>query len=98
MGDYIETILVIDCPLFQVRTLRKLTWKPKKGFIKTIVLLKEGYMGFHVSLGECMSRAPHTTGQASGATRLAQEEREAASASEPPAARRYEAGNRGTSI
>ena len=55
-------------------------------------------MGFHVSLGECMSRAPHTTGQASGATRLAQEEREAASASEPRAARRSEAGNRGTSI
>ena len=33
---------------------RKLTWKPKKGPIKTTVLLKGGYMGFHVSLGECM--------------------------------------------
>ena len=32
---------------------RKLTWKPKKGSIKTTVLLKGGYMGFHVSLGEC---------------------------------------------
>ena len=32
---------------------RKLTWKPKKGPIKTTVLLKGGYMGFHVSLGEC---------------------------------------------
>ena len=32
---------------------RKLTWKPKKGSIKTIVLSKGGYMGFHVSLGEC---------------------------------------------
>ena len=32
---------------------RKLTWKPKKGPIKTTVLLQEGYMGFHVSLGEC---------------------------------------------
>ena len=34
---------------------RKLTWKPKKGPIKTTVLLKGGYMGFHVSLGECIS-------------------------------------------
>ena len=32
---------------------RKLTWKPKKGPKKTTVLLKGGYMGFHVSLGEC---------------------------------------------
>ena len=31
---------------------RKLTWKPKKGPIKIIALLKEGYMGFHVGLGE----------------------------------------------
>ena len=29
----------------------KLTWKPKKGPIKTTVLVKRGYMGFHVSLG-----------------------------------------------
>ena len=34
---------------------RKLTWKPKKGPIKTTVLLKGDYMGFHVSLGECNS-------------------------------------------
>ena len=32
---------------------RKLTWKPKKGPIKTTVLLKGDHMGFHVSLGEC---------------------------------------------
>ena len=32
---------------------RKLTWKPQKGSIKTTVPLKGGYMGFHVSLGEC---------------------------------------------
>ena len=32
---------------------RKLTWKPKKGPIKTTVLLKWGSMGFHVNLGEC---------------------------------------------
>ena len=32
---------------------RKLTWKPKKGPIKTTVLLKGDYLGFHVSLGEC---------------------------------------------
>ena len=32
---------------------RKLTWKPKKGPIKTTVLLNGDYMGFHVSLGEC---------------------------------------------
>ena len=31
----------------------KLTWKPKRGPIKTTVTLKWGYMGFHVSLGEC---------------------------------------------
>ena len=31
----------------------KLTWKPKRGPIKTTVSLKWGYMGFHVSLGEC---------------------------------------------
>ena len=35
---------------------RKLTWKPKKGPIKTTVLLKGDYMGFHVSLGECIYR------------------------------------------
>ena len=33
---------------------RKLTWKPKKGPLKTTVPLKWGYMGFHVSFGECM--------------------------------------------
>ena len=32
---------------------RKLAWKPKRGPIKTTVPLKWGYMGFHVSLGEC---------------------------------------------
>ena len=32
---------------------QKLTWKPKKGPIKTTVLLQGDYMGFHVSLGEC---------------------------------------------
>ena len=32
---------------------RKLTWKPKKGPIKTAVPLKGVYVGFHVSLGEC---------------------------------------------
>ena len=31
----------------------ELTWKPKRGPIKTTVPLKWGYMGFHVSLGEC---------------------------------------------
>ena len=33
---------------------QKLTWKPKKGPIKTTVPLKEGYMGFHVNLEECV--------------------------------------------
>ena len=32
----------------------KLTWKPKRAPIKTTVPLKWGYMGFHVSLGECI--------------------------------------------
>ena len=33
---------------------QKLTWKPKKSPMKTTVPLKRGYMGFHVSSGECM--------------------------------------------
>ena len=32
---------------------RKLTWRPIRGPMKTTVPLKGGYMGFHVSLGEC---------------------------------------------
>ena len=32
---------------------RKLTWKPKRVPIRTTVALEEGYLGFHVSLGEC---------------------------------------------
>ena len=39
--------------LIQDLPSRKLTWKPKKGPKKTTVLLNGGYMGFHVSLGEC---------------------------------------------
>ena len=31
----------------------QVTWKPKKGSIKTTVLLKGDYMGLDVSLGEC---------------------------------------------
>ena len=31
----------------------KLTWKPKRGPIKTTVPLKWGYMDFHVSFWEC---------------------------------------------
>ena len=31
---------------------RKQTWKPKKDPVKTVVLVKGGYMGFHVSCGE----------------------------------------------
>ena len=38
--------------LLQIHS-RKLTWKPNKGPIQTTVPLKEGYMGFHVNLGEC---------------------------------------------
>ena len=33
---------------------RELTWKLKKGPIKITVPLKGDYMGFHVSLGECI--------------------------------------------
>ena len=33
---------------------RKLIWKPKRVPIKTTVPLKGGYLGFHVSLGECI--------------------------------------------
>ena len=35
---------------------RKRTWKFKKGPIKTTVLLRGDYMGFHVNLGECSFR------------------------------------------
>ena len=42
----------------------ELTWKPKRGPIKTTVPLKWGYMGFHVSLGECMPYIENTVGSA----------------------------------
>ena len=32
----------------------KLTWKPKKGPLKTTVPLKGDYMGFHASFQECI--------------------------------------------
>ena len=35
---------------------RKLTWEPKKSPIKTTVLLKGVYMGFYISVGECIGR------------------------------------------
>ena len=44
---------VIRCRSLNVLPSRKLTWKPKRGPIKTTVSLKRGYMAFHVSLGEC---------------------------------------------
>ena len=34
---------------------REKTWKPKRVSIRTAVLLKEGHLGFHISLGECTS-------------------------------------------
>ena len=37
--------------VFKALHFRKLTWKPKKGPIKTTVLLTGDHMGFHVSLG-----------------------------------------------
>ena len=43
--QHIETIILHS---------RKLTWKLKKGPIKTTVPSKGGYMGCHVSLGECI--------------------------------------------
>ena len=47
---------ILGCRAWGLGLIRswKLTWKPKKGPIKTTVLLKGDYMGFHVSLGECM--------------------------------------------
>ena len=36
-------------------TLPDINWKPKKGPIKTTLLLKGDYRGFHVSLEECQS-------------------------------------------
>ena len=52
---------------------RKLTWKPEKGPIKTTVPLKGGYMGFHVSLGECSFMA--CPKQEKALTRRAQQQR-----------------------
>ena len=50
---------------------RNLIWKPKKGPIKTTVLLKGHYMGFHVSFGECMGSGQQLLGRwASGDARL----------------------------
>ena len=58
-GDYAEgssTSLASPFSLLQTGLHSwKLTWKPKKGHIKTTVLLKGDYMDFHVSLGECTS-------------------------------------------
>ena len=45
-----------DAPTSRDLPTRKLTWKPKKGPIKTTVPSKRGYMGFHVSLEECIAR------------------------------------------
>ena len=49
---------------------RKLTWKPQKGPIKTTVLLKGDYMGFHVSLGECSTRNNAKSTAIPGGTQL----------------------------
>ena len=46
----------VQCDGIPVLHSRKLTWKPKKGPIQTIVLLRGDYMGFHVSLGGCRFR------------------------------------------
>ena len=54
---YLKVILrTLGLCLLQSKVIHswKLTWKPKKGPIKTTVLLKGDYMGFHVSLGECI--------------------------------------------
>ena len=47
------SIRVARCTVLLKLHSRKLTWKPKKGPVKTTALLKGVYMGFHVSLGEC---------------------------------------------
>ena len=49
VGKWIPKTIPISYPEHS----RKLTWKPKKGPTKTTVLLKGGYVSFHVSLGEC---------------------------------------------
>ena len=45
---------------------RKLTWKPKKSHVKTTVLLKGDYMGFHVSLGGCRGLDADEHGEVQG--------------------------------
>ena len=48
-------VVQTDMRIYRLLPSRKLTltWKPKKGPIKTTVPLKWGYRGFHVSLGDC---------------------------------------------
>ena len=53
MAQLVEEVLLWHTEALGRLHSRKLTWKPKKGPMKTTVLLKGGYMGFHVSLGEC---------------------------------------------
>ena len=45
------------CAAILLCSSKPTTWKPKKGPFKTTGLLKGGYMGFHVSLGECTHAA-----------------------------------------
>ena len=49
--------IIRELPGDKVVHSRKLTWKPKKGPMKTTVLLKGDFLGFHVSLGECKRHA-----------------------------------------
>ena len=49
--SYTRLLLVRLRSLHGLIHSRKLTWKPKKGPMKTTVLLKGYYMGFHVSFG-----------------------------------------------
>ena len=56
---------------FSIIHSRKLTWKPKKGPIKTTVRLKGESMGFPVSLGECNSPNAVMVGVAKPATAIA---------------------------
>ena len=65
LRPFIET-LKLDWPTTPLPTSRgkklhswKLTWRPKKGPMKTTVPLKWGYVGFHVSFQECSMHDLH---------------------------------------
>ena len=64
--------LAAQDPGLQQLHSRELTWKPNLVPIRTTVLLKEGYLGFHVSLGECITFASNSASEQRKSKRIKQ--------------------------